>query len=855
MDQRIKDCLAGKASTEYILPFFWQHGEEHAMLAEEIDAIQKSGIQEFCVESRTHEQFGEEKWWQDFGFLLEEARRRGMRVWLLDDKRFPTGYANNYIETHPELRAVRLRMEFRDFVGPQMDIALLPIPLEEGESFVSIMAYERKPGKDILVGEGISLLPKLKDGLIWLDIPAGFWRVYYVVRTNRAGMEGRGNYIDMMSAESCKAMLQAVYEPHYEHFGAYFGNTFAGFFSDEPGFMNEDNYYDATLGREDVDIPWNDRLATVLAGKAGFSKEQVLQLLPALWHEIEGYTPVMREVYMEAATEAYSKNFSWMLGDWCRSHNVMYIGHIIEDQNAHQRLGRGAGHFFKALDGQDMSGCDIVLHQMIPGQTVFEHTAALRGNRAEPAFFNYTLPKLASSQAHIQPLKKGRAMCEVYGAFGWAAGIPAMKYITDLMLVGGINHFVPHAFTPKYPDPDCPPHFYARGINPQFPLFGELMRYMQRMSHVLSGGVHQAEVAVYYNAEAEWAGGKRMLQQEVCKELTRHQIDFDLLPQDTICHDTSVEMGQLCVHEETYGALIVPYSQYLPEKLLKMFGQLATAGVPIWFVDDYPDDTSEQYHVEKVLRDCRVVPFAELVKKLRDNGLDGIRLAEDSPSLRCFHIRRDAYDIIMLWNEDIFAEIDTLVTFPDVGQAVLYDVWNNKIFAAEQRNNVVRIRLAPSEAIVLCFGKWEEELPAYDYGDGKRQELLIEWKVSLQRAGEEKFICYPLCELRNLAHELPDFSGTIRYEAVWNTEEPESYRAFVLTGVGETAQLWLNGKYCGAVVAKPYRFAIGDKVKLGENHIRIEVISNPAYRERDKFSTYLPLPVMGLTGSTYVERI
>lgn len=855
MEQKIKDCLAGKASTEYVLPFFWQHGEEHAVLAEEIDAIQRSGIQEFCVESRTHEQFGEEKWWQDFGFILEEAKARGMRVWLLDDKRFPTGYANNYIEKHPELRAVRLRMEFRDFVGPLEDTALLPIALETGESFVSIIAYERKQSGDVLVGEGLCLLPKLKDGLIWLDIPPGFWRVYYVVRTLRAGMEERGNYIDMMSAESCKAMLHAVYEPHYEHYSAYFGNTFAGFFSDEPAFMNEDNYYDATLGREEVDLPWNDSLAKILAEKAGLKEEQIVQLLPALWHEIGGYTPIIREAYMEAVTEAYSQNFSWMLGDWCRAHNVMYIGHVIEDQNAHQRLGRGAGHFFRALDGQDMSGCDIVLHQMIPGQTNFEHSAALRGNRAEPAFFNYTLPKLAASQAHIQPLKKGRAMCEVYGAFGWATGIPAMKYITDLMLVCGIHYFVPHAFTPKYPDTDCPPHFYARGMNPQFPVFGELMGYMQRMSHVLSGGVHQADVAVYYNAEAEWAGGRRMLQQEICKELTRHQIDFDLLPQDTLCRDAFVKNGQLHVHEETYGALIVPYSQYLPVKLLERMAQIAEAGMQVWFVDGLPDAVSEQYQVKNLLNMCKVILFEKLIENMRANGFYAIQLTKDAPSLRYFHVKRDDYDIFMLWNEDIFVDIDTEVKFPVSGEAVFYDAWNNRIFAAGQRNNIVRISLAPSEATILCFGEWEGMVPACNYLDGQRQELRLEWKVSLQPVGKVEFIDYPLCELKNLAHELQGFCGTIRYEAVWNTEEPESYRGLWLTGVGEIAQLWMNGCSCGTVVGKPYRFDIADRVKPGENCVRIEVISNPAYRERDEFSTYLPLPPMGLYGSVYADYI
>lgn len=83
-----------------------------------------------------------------------------------------------------------------------------------------------------------------------------------------------------------------------------------------------------------------------------------------------------------------------------------------------------------------------------------------------------------------------------------------MKQIADEMLVSGINYFVPHAFSPKYPDPDCPPHFFARGNQPQFPLFGRLISYMRRCCHLLSDGIHQAPVAILYHAEAEWAGGE-----------------------------------------------------------------------------------------------------------------------------------------------------------------------------------------------------------------------------------------------------------------------------------------------------------------------------------------------------------
>ena len=201
------------------------------------------------------------------GFILQEAKKRKMRVWLLDDKSFPTGYANNYIASHPELRAVQLHLEVRDFAGPQKDTALVPsVCWNEEESVIFAVAYQRVENKDKVVGEGIPLLPFMKDGLIWWDIPEGNWRVYYLIRTIRGDIRGKC-FIDMMSEESCKAMIYGVYEPHYEHFKEYFGNTFAGFFSDEPGFLNELGTYHSVLGRENMDIPWNDALPDILAKK------------------------------------------------------------------------------------------------------------------------------------------------------------------------------------------------------------------------------------------------------------------------------------------------------------------------------------------------------------------------------------------------------------------------------------------------------------------------------------------------------------------------------------------------------------------------------------------------------------
>lgn len=90
-------------------------------------------------------------------------------------------------------------------------------------------------------------------------------------------------------------------------------------------------------------------------------------------------------------------------------------------------------------------------------------------------------------------------------------------------------------------------------------------------------------------------------------------------------------------------------------------------------------------------------------------------------------------------------------------------------------------------------------------------------------------------------------------EEKWCVDNIKRYHALELSDVGEIAQLWLNDVYCGAVVNKPYRFVLDGKLREGKNQLRIEVMSNPAYREKDEFSTYLPLPPVGLTGRVYVE--
>lgn len=71
---------------------------------------------------------------------------------------------------------------------------------------------------------------------------------------------------------------------------------------------------------------------------------------------------------MDLVTRLVEKCFSRQLGAWCEAHGVEYIGHMIEDNNAHARTGVSLGHYFRGLAGQHMAGIDDIGGQVLPQQ-------------------------------------------------------------------------------------------------------------------------------------------------------------------------------------------------------------------------------------------------------------------------------------------------------------------------------------------------------------------------------------------------------------------------------------------------------------------------------------------------------
>ncbi len=858
MDLRLKDVLTASAGN-YILPFFWQRGEDHAALREEILKIHQAGIGAVCIEARPHPDFCGPQWWQDMDMIMAEARALNMRVWLLDDAHFPTGFANGKIrDDHPELGKKYLMVKTIDVDGPlthgsfrvgdwlnRFDWMNPQEKLFQDDELFAVVASRRDPFGSGVDDTLVDLTDQVQAGELKWNLPAGPWRIFVTIKTRSGG--GNPDYINIIDRDSVRVLIDAVYEPHFARYQAEFGQTFAGFFSDEPGFGNTKGFnFNESIGRKQMVLPWSNDVQILLEAEIG---QDFRRYLPCLWFEAGSRTSEIRFKYMDILTRLYAKNFVGQIGEWCQAHGVEYIGHVIEDQNVHARLGCGPGHFFRAVSGQHMSGIDIIGQQVLPR---YESFATLpMGADPDTEFFHFGLAKMGSSLGHIDPKKQGRTMCEIFGASGWASGLKLNKWLIDHALVRGVNHFVPHAFSAKdFPDPDCPPHFYARGRNPQYRYFKHLMTYTNRLCHLFNGGSHIAPVAVLYHGESEWSGDY-MYFQKPAHWLCRDQIDHDIIPSDVFSqtegYHLRLEDNQLVIHDEKYQALVVPFSQKITADLARFIATASKSGFTTLFVDDLPDgicgisDPGEIAALISGIENCLVVPLDRLSEKLRALGHFDIALTRPSPYLRYYHYRRAETDFYLFFNEHPAENLDTSVHLHGQGNLYRYDAFNNTIKMLQSQTGIngmdLDLRLACYESALYICGEVDTDLvskmlstdriAAESKGD-EQLEVTGPWQLSLATS-----LAYPefskvpdLPVLVDLAHAdlFPDFSGTFRYQTEIELTEfqLENSREIVLDlgHVYEIAEVAVNGYPVGVRICPPYQMNIRDDLRFRFKHYR-----------------------------------
>ncbi len=853
----------------HIFPFFWLREQTEEVLRTEIEKIYECGIRAICLESRPHPDFIGPKWWHDFDIILDECHKRDMKIWILDDAHFPTGQANGLIpKKYPERARKYAMMQFTDCVGPLASVSLdvnlmmtkriqwidfalgtkIEKPLIDKQELLSVVAMPLIE-KDTVCSEAVDITDKVdENGWLTWDVPAGNWRICVSFTTYDFG--SHNDYINYIDAESVSTLIEAVYEPHYEKYKEEFGKTISGFFSDEPGFYNVGGYQmNNPIGRKKMAIPWGNELQEKMEASSSDWKKT----LPLLWlpSDKEDLDAAVRFRYMDIVTQLYEKNFSRQLGQWCSDHGVEYIGHVIEDYEEHSHLGCGAGHYYRAMGGQHMAGIDNIGGQIIPGNPLGERHGVTAD--CDGKFYHYGLVKMGASSAQTDPMKKGRLMCETFGAYGWNYGVKAMKWISDYLLFQGVNYFVPHAFSmAEYPDEDCPPHFYARGNNPEFPYFAELMKYVNRMSELLSDGQNVPAAAIIYPAEADWMSVS-MKEQDPMMELMIRQIDFELIATDIFekkdYYKVEMKDGSLKINDRTMSCIIIPETKFLDARLTKVIEDAKNAGIRVIFVNSKPEEVISPYvgntKIERGLDCCDVVPLDKLAQYLIDEKLAGEVVTDKQEDLLYYRYEKEKTSVHAFFNTSLSKDVKTTIAFEIDADVYRYDGMTNTC----SRFDGNEINLRPYESLVLITGELPEDAVVTETAVLRKEETDKLEKINISddwMFSKVKYIDYPafkdeqkLEKLVPVSKMYPDFSGVMRYEKTVTLNEKGEY-FFAAEHVYENAELFVNGKSAGKKITPDYIWNISELVKEGANELVVEVANTPARDALDRAGIFGP---------------
>lgn len=844
------DRILNNDLTKCHYPFFWLYGEETVEnVVAAVNRAADMGCDGITVEPRGFQDF-EKRWWELFDAIVETCVERNIKIIVLDeDYHGPTGHAFGAL-LKPENAHLRRKSVYEahvDVIGPaNIDLVVgrtaMWTPTKVQDDLIGCYLYKRTDDKNgIDISGGVDLMPNINKGILSCEIPEGNYRVVYVYAGSKYSEINKDDFIDMCDAESVDLLIKTVYDLYEERYGKYFGSTIIGFFSDEPFLGNAYVYCstgrgiheDTRIGRVGQTVPINQNIIDRVKAVYG---DDFIKYIPSIWYWDEEISPNFRNVYMNVIADLYSECFTQKLGAWCKDRGLLYTGHVLEDNNLHTRLGDGPAHYFRSQFGQTLAGMDIVLHQIMPGFA----DVNLGGYGAylyENEFYHYILGKLASSAAHTYPEYNGKSMCEVTIGYGWAEGSQLAKWLFDYLLVRGTNFFVPGAIASTFVDNIHAPHFGEKdGREPQQEGFAKILDYSKKVVTAFDGTTHICNALLLYNAQAEWMNkDEYMLMQSPAKRLYDAHIDFDILSEDLL--DNIKVVDGKCTLIETYDVIVVPYAKYLPKFLIEKLTSLIDQGADVVFVNAQPENTEKTL---TVVDESALAQYC-IDKNYVDITVDGFKF------LRHYHAEKDGVHTYMFFNEHATNTFDGEICTKQDGDYNVYDFITGKHYHGV--GNKIKLRLEPYQSCIVVYEQDRGYLSYVNYDKLSKQVLTPDFKVqaydymNMNEISAEQ----QMTDIIPYSKVNPEFSGKLVYTAKVQLKKTDV--AFIkIDGVGENAKLYLNGKFCGHAICKPFAFDVSDAVLEGENDLRIEVYTTIANAVKDPVSMFVPLSPTGIYG-------
>jgi len=442
-----------------------------------------------------------------YGEALRIMKELGLHAVIWDEDRYPSGKNGARLDAEYQSAAIKM--------------AALPV--------LAARAY-KVPGKTKLLG-AVLYNPFTKTRA---DVSEHFsggryrgkqkpWELLLVFTLAKS----RKKMVDYLSREAVVSLIENNHQIYYDHFSEYFGSTVKAAFYDEPCMQHIRN------GRA-----FTGELPGLIEAECGVNP---VLLYPALFMNIGPDTWAARNMVFSARSKLYRENYVGQLARWCSAHGIELTGHMDQEE-------------IPTPAGTNGDLLRVFEHQHIPA--VDEIWNYERGAKAY---------KIVSSSAHLYD--KAQVLCEVWGGMSEEME-PGILYKEVLDLFGkGINFITPHGtWYDNSPETvNAPPELSYRSekFAPHVRKANDLSA---RLSEILTGGRHVADVCLYYPIETLYAGFrfdlKLALNGRMSKFKARYadvgehlyrklRIDYTYMHPDVLASRCEARDGQLFLNNET----------------------------------------------------------------------------------------------------------------------------------------------------------------------------------------------------------------------------------------------------------------------------------------------------------------
>jgi len=684
-------------------------GTDADSIARGLDAVSSAGLGGVVANVAWPGYLRDDEKWRVFLIGAEQARQRGMALWIYDEEGYPSGAAGDIVlDGHPELEARGLTCVTTDVAPGGSARVELPLGAEAWMCAVALLSR----GAD--VAERVMLRAQGMQPIEWRapEAPTA-WRLHcFASRVMFEGTHATTNvfakrrYVNLLDPRVGRRFVEVTHEGYARRMSAEALKHVSATFTDEPSLITA--YHDTSPTPRPAALPWCSELPREFAERAGYALEPHL---PELFFDMGDDDAAVRCDFYRVVADLIAEGFFGPIQEWCHTHGIASSGHLLCEERLSWHVWY-EGDLFRCLRRMDWPGIDILT-------SIPEDLLAGDG---------FMTPKFVSSAGHIcrRPIIMSETSDHVQRVRGGRASLGQMAGTAGLQYALGVNLITSYYPWRGYSADDAVT--WMRGATPA-PTDGyrAYCDYVGRLGVMLRATRHVCPAAVlypvrsmqalfrpserpYHDAEAHGpqVAALDRLVRDLARGLLQAHVDFDFVDDEALA-GAEVHDGTLAVADERYQMLILPGAQVMERKALENAVRFAQAGGAVIAAETLPRMAARSVDAKAIrtlsgkLRRAGVKPLtrensvAEAVARVRPD----IVLEPPSPQVLVAHrVREDGLDVYLLTNTSRDACALT-VRLPVTGDAWL--CWPRTRAVEDQAVDAdgLPVNLGPYEGVLI----------------------------------------------------------------------------------------------------------------------------------------------------------